>query len=108
MTQEAQIFAMMGDIKGELGEFRGQLREVIHNMNNVSTKIDALATISARNHDLPDEIATLKARVALLEEEKHRRMGAVNLGTMLLRSPIIAWIFAAAVLAWTYLKEARS
>ena len=105
MTQETQILAMIGDMKGELGEFRGQLRELVHNMNNVSSKIDSLATITARNHDLPDEIISLKARLAVLEAKEHQRTGAVNLGSLILKSPLVGWIAAAGAAAYAWFKN---
>ena len=45
-----------------LGEIRGQLRELIHNANNNSQKLDALAV-----------------RVSALEQDKSRRDGAMGL-----------------------------
>lgn len=102
-NQETQILGMIGDMKGELGEFRGQLRELIHNMNNVSVKLDAFAATTARNHDLPNQIADLKARVAILEACENKRVGAMGLGHFIFKSPFLGWVFACATAAWAFL-----
>lgn len=105
MTQEASILSMIGDMKGELGEFRGQLREIVHNLNNLSAKIDGLSNTSARHHDLPEEIAALRLRITALEVAEHQRAGAINLGSLLLRSPMLGWLVGAAVAVWAFVKK---
>ncbi|HKR17666.1 hypothetical protein [Rhizorhapis sp.] len=98
---------MIGDMKGELGEVRGQLREVNHTLNNLSQKFDSMAVTAAKAQGIPNDIADLKARVAVLEAKENQRTGAVNLGAVLLKSPLLAWLFAGAVAAWVFLKGAR-
>jgi hypothetical protein len=95
----------------QLGKIEGQLRELIHTQNNQTMKGDAVAEKISKLEGLPDDIADIKAglqridgRVALLEKEQHRRDGRDGLWNSLLRSPVVAWIFAAAVVAWTWLK----
>ena len=87
-----------------LGEIRGQLREIIHSMRNEEMKNDALAKTIAKLESVPDDIAEIKSRLTTLERDKDRRDGAVGLGGALLRSPVVAWIFAAAVVAWEWVK----
>jgi hypothetical protein len=69
-----------------LGEIRGQLRELIHNGNNNSQKLDALGI-----------------RVAALETERSRRDGATGVLQAIMKSPAIAWLVGAAVTAWAIL-----
>lgn len=100
MKQETEILRMIGDMKGELGEFRGQLRELIHNMNSISVKLDALASLNARNHDLPDQVSSLNSRVTALEAMEHRRDAALTIGQVILKSPLLGWMAGAAVTLW--------
>jgi hypothetical protein len=67
----------------DLGEIKGQLRELIHTGNSNSTKLDALGI-----------------RVAALETERSRREGAAGLVQMILKSPLIAWLAAIAATLW--------
>jgi hypothetical protein len=69
-----------------LGEIRGQLRELIHNGNNNSAKLDALGI-----------------RVAALENKDSRRDGAAAAFASILKSPVLAWIITAAGAAWAIL-----
>ena len=69
-----------------MGEIKGQLRELIHNSNNLSAKFDGMAL-----------------RVAALETERSRRDGAASVLGMALKSPAIGWLVGAAVSAWAVL-----
>jgi hypothetical protein len=69
-----------------LGEIRGQLRELIHNGNNNSAKLDALGI-----------------RVAALETNESRRAGERGVVQALFRSPALAWLISAAITAWALL-----
>lgn len=64
-----------------LGEIRGQLRELIHNANNNSQKLDALSL-----------------RVQALEQDKSRREGAIGLAEWSLRYGPILFGFVALVI----------
>ncbi len=87
-----------------LGEIRGQLREIIHTMRNEEMKNDALARTIAKLENVPDDIAEIKKRLTALERDKDRRDGAVGFGAWLLKSPLVAWLAAAALMAWTWWK----
>lgn len=69
-----------------LGEIRGQLRELIHNSNNNSQKLDALAI-----------------RVTALESDKNRREGAQGVFHTLLKSPALGWLIGGATMIWAFL-----
>lgn len=69
-----------------LGQISGQLRELIHLVNNISTKQDALAL-----------------RVAALEAAEQRREGASNLLGTILKSPALGWLLGASITAWAIL-----
>lgn len=86
-----------------LGEMRGQLREVVHGLNNLSSKVDGLSREVIGLGPLAAEIGELKTRVAQLEAANNRSEGAKGLGAAVLRSPALAWVISAAVTAWAVL-----
>jgi len=69
-----------------LGEIKGQLRELIHSINNVAQQQSAMGL-----------------RIAKLEEKEFRRDGAGNLLQIILKSPAIGWLVGAAISAWAVL-----
>jgi hypothetical protein len=110
-----------------LGEMRGQLREVVHSMANLSQKFDGLAreviglgplaadlaqlgsTVLANSRAIADmqrssqEIAALKNEVETLKAERNRREGASGIVSIILRSPALGWLVGAAITAWAVL-----
>jgi hypothetical protein len=85
-----------------LGELRGQVRELVHSVNNLSTKFDGLTREVIALGPLAVQIAEIKAKVEKLESINLQQTGARNLTVLLLKSPIIGWLVAAAlfVAAW--------
>jgi hypothetical protein len=78
-----------------LGEMRGQLREVVHGLNNLSGKFDGLSREVIGLGVLAKDVIELKAKQATdckllqdqidaLKQERDQRTGAVN---------IINWVF---------------
>jgi hypothetical protein len=86
-----------------LGEVKGQLRELIHNVNNLSAKVDALNNQVVSAQETPAKVADLALRVAQLEIERNRRDGATGIISSIMKSPAIGWLVGAAVTAWTIL-----
>lgn len=69
-----------------VGEMRGQLREVVHTLNNVSAKIDGLGREVIALGPLAAEIASIKgdlklaqAEIGSLKSERDQRKGAAGL-----------------------------
>lgn len=89
----------------QLGKIEGQLRELIHNMNNEAMKNTARDEKLAMLANVPDDITAIKVEIATLKTDKDRRDGALGLWAALLRSPLLAWVFAGAVIAWTWFKR---
>lgn len=83
-----------------LGELKGQMRELIHNVGNMSMKLDGLTEKVISAQTLPAEVADLERRVAILEIDKNRRDGAMGFGGWLINSPVIGWLVASAVGVW--------
>ena len=86
-----------------LGEVRGQLRELIHSVNNLAQKQDAMAEKVISHAILPEKIADHEERISSLETDRDKREGAVGAFGWIMRSPIIGWIVGAAVAAWAML-----
>ena len=87
-----------------LGEMKGQLRELIHNLNTMSAKIDSLTERVVGAAGLPAKVKELEERIMLLEADKNKRDGAMGLGGWLLRSPMIGWLVTAGIALWALLK----
>ncbi len=87
-----------------LGEIRGQLRELIHNMNNHSQKQDALARIVSKLESVPDQLDKIDQRLTKLETDKNLRDGAMGFGTWLLKTPLVTWAALAALAVWTWMR----
>ena len=87
-----------------LGEIKGQMRELIHNSNNMAQKLDALTERVIGAKDLPEKLEKLEARVTALETDKNKRDGAMGFGGWLLHSPLLAWLATGAVALWALLK----
>lgn len=103
-SQNPEILRMIGDMKEGLGELRGQLRELIHNVNSMTIKIDSLAEKSAQSHDHPTEIVSIKERLSALEIAEQKRDGAFSLGRLILKSPLLAWVAAGLFLVYAKFK----
>lgn len=86
-----------------LGEMRGQLREVVHSMNNMSAKIDGLSREVIGLGVLATEIADIKSRLIMLETSDHKREGAASIVSAILKSPALGWMFLGAVTIWAFL-----
>ena len=74
-----------------VGEIRGQMREVVHTLNNVSSKIDglsreviAMGPIAAELAELKGEIKVAQTEINAIKEVRFQRQGAINL---------VDWIF---------------
>lgn len=94
-----------------LGEMRGQLREVVHGLNNLSTKFDgltrevvALGSLATLVGKLEATTEQLEVRIKELETRQNHQTGATATVKAILNSPALAWIFLAAVAFWAAFK----
>jgi chromosome segregation ATPase len=101
MTQATEI----SGVRETLGEVRGQLRELIHNVNSLSTKVDALNNQVVSAQETPAKFAELTLRVAQLETERNRRDGAAGVIATILKSPAIGWVVGAGATGWAILTD---
>jgi GTPase len=98
-TQSSEVHRM----SETLGEVKGQLREVIHTMNNMAQKVDALTEKVIKGADAPTKVTALEVRVTALETERNRRDGATGVIASMMKSPAVGWLVGAAVTAWAML-----
>lgn len=98
MTEPLDTTGMM------LGELKGQMREVVHTLNNMSMKLDGLSEKVIADQHLPAKVAEIERRVTDLEIDKNRRDGAMGLGGWLLHSPLVGWLVGAGITAWVMLR----
>lgn len=89
-----------------LGEVRGQLREMNHHMTNQTAENAVIARQLAKLESVPTRLDAIEKRLGDLEKDRHRRDGAMGIGSWLMKSPVIAWIVAAAVGVVAYIKGA--
>jgi hypothetical protein len=86
-----------------VGEMRGQLREAVHTLNNVSGKIDGLTREVLGLGPIAADLIDLKARIKVLEETDNRQAGAAGIVQAILKSPLIGWLVGVVVSAWAVL-----
>lgn len=78
-----------------LGEMRGQLREVVHSVNNLSMKVDGLSREVIGLGPLAADILDLKIRMKVVEENDSRQAGATGVLAAILKSPAVGWLIGA-------------
>lgn len=89
-----------------LGEIKGQLRELIHTVNNTVMKLDALTREVIETKGIPADLAALEVRVSenerritKLEADLNRREGAVGVWRWLVSNWPSLLLLAAAIIA---------
>lgn len=83
-----------------LGEMRGQLREVVHTLNNLSSKFDALTREVIALGPLAADLQQLKTDVAALKEAQSKQSGVNATIIAVLHSPVILWVVMVAGIIW--------
>jgi len=86
----------LGQMMMLLGELRGQVRELVHSVNNLRQDVGTVFDKMAAQQNLPSDvarnaadIAALKERVGKLETTESERRGAVRFGAALVR--VLPW-----------------
>ena len=89
-----------------IGEMRGQLRELVHSVNNISGKFDGLTREVIALGPLAADIQQLKQDVQDLKNAHNKESGAYSIIKVILNSPVIltllmgAAFIVAAVKGW--------
>lgn len=104
-----QISEAIGRISGQVEALDRYTHEREHGIRDLSAKIDGVGALVSREVtklkvELRNDIDQLSKRVDRLEETQAQTTGAKNLAVVFLQSPLIAWLFAIAVVAWTTIK----
>lgn len=94
----------------EIGELIGAVRQNNHAVNNLSMKVDAFSKVATIQETMleqsklvVEELKSLKNKVESLEEKDNKREGATNIVTLIVKSPVIAWVLAVIMGVWAYL-----
>jgi chromosome segregation ATPase len=114
-----QISEAIGEIRGTVAGIERYIHEERHGVRNLSQKVDGLstqfsreiaaakgeigATLSTALERVEARIQTIDERVSILERTHEREYGARGLLKAIFASPLLAWLFAAAVAVWTWL-----
>lgn len=85
------------------GETFATVREIKHAVNNLSQKVDGIATITAAVAALQKASDDHETRLAVLEADKHRREGAVGLVEWVSRHWPITLLVGAVTFLWAVL-----
>lgn len=104
-----QISQSIGRLEGKLDGIDSYVHEREHNIANLSQKVDGLSQqitreVSRMKAEIQVQLEAISARVTKLEDAAAQSRGAKNITIAFLQSPVIAWLFALAVVAWTALK----
>lgn len=86
-----------------LGEIRGQQREMVHSLNNLSGKFDGLAREVGGLGALAMIVGKLESDVQILKDARSKADGASSAWATILKSPAIGWLFTGAVALWAFL-----
>lgn len=85
----------------EIGELIGAVRQNNHAMNNLSMKVDAFSKVAVIQESMleqsklmVEELKTLKREVDDLRSKDDQREGATNILSLIVKSPISAWVAA--------------
>jgi outer membrane murein-binding lipoprotein Lpp len=83
-----------------LGEMRGQLRELVHSVNNLNGKVDGLTREVVALGPLAAAITDLNARVEKLEQKGNEQSGAYKILVAIVGSPFVMWLVMVAGFVW--------
>ena len=83
-----------------MGELKGQIKELIHSVNNQSQKLDSLTERVLLHSETPAKLTALEIRVTALETERNRRDGATGIVAAILKSPSFGWLVGGAGTVW--------
>lgn len=104
-----EISQSIGRLSGQFESIEKYMHAREHGINNLSQKVDGLRAsigkdIAAVEARIGVQISAMETRLAALELTDAKDIGARNVITWFLQSPLVAWLFALAVVAWTALR----
>jgi chaperonin cofactor prefoldin len=104
-----QISEAIGELKGSVKAIDRYIHEREHSIVNLTQSVNGIGTLVSREvaklrAELKVDLDSLSLRVTALEKSQERQTGERGLVGAILRSPLLAWMFAIAVLAYEALK----
>lgn len=104
---EAQLLGAVVGLAKDVGEFKAQVRELIHKEGEDAQRKEAVSRILIKLEDLPHQVERLgerlDERLQALEDDQIRRDQTANIWTLMLKSPAIGWIVGIVSAAALYL-----
>lgn len=105
-----EISEAIGGLRSSVEGIERYMHEREHGLNNLTQKIEALGTritrdIAAVEGRIEGRIKAMDDRLAALETARNQQLGAKNLVTWVLQSPLVGWIAAAVMLAVTWWRK---
>jgi hypothetical protein len=102
-----EISQSIGRLEGSVKAVERYVHDERHDKNDLSQKVDGLAAhITREIVGVEARIeARYEARIQALETFRQQQAGAKNFAVALLQSPLMAWMFAAAVMIATWWKK---
>lgn len=83
-----------------LGELRGQVRELVHSVNNLNGKFDSLTREVVALGPLAADISEIKQRLTKLEATNNKQSGAAEILRIILTSPVVLSGLMIAAVVW--------
>lgn len=90
-----------------LGEMRGQLKELVHNVAGKAQRDEAMGRTIAKLESIPDDIKEIRksigeieSRMAQVELKQGQEEAKQGLLWAIFKSPTTAWVIALAGLVW--------
>lgn len=105
------ISESIGELKGKMESLDRYTHDREHSINNLRQEIAGVGQLVTREvarlkAEIKGDFEQLRERVDRLEAAQDRQLGAKSFAMMIMQSPLVAWLFAIAVVAWTTIKNA--
>lgn len=97
-----EISEAIGRLSGQVESLDRYTHEREHSIQNLAAKVDGVGALISREvarlkGEIQGQLDLMERRVATLEAAHLQQTGAKNLAVAVLGSPLIGWVFAAAV-----------
>jgi septal ring factor EnvC (AmiA/AmiB activator) len=107
-----EISEAIGRLSGQVDSLDRYTHEREHGLNNLTQKVDGLSAqitreVARMKAELQVQLDAMDRRIASLEAVNNQNAGAKNLAVLILKSPLVGWIAAAALALAIWWKGAK-
>lgn len=85
----------IGQVVYLLGKLEGQVRELVHSVNNTAQIVTGLTDKVNSTIGLPEKVADHERRITILEAQENKRVGAIGLGAWIVKAAPVLMALAA-------------